>query len=403
MSGKTFSLANAKKAEEKFLMRVYPRQDALFMCGKGMYLYDEHGEAYLDFLSGIGVCALGHSPKVVRDALKKQSAALVHTCNLYYSQPMLELAEYFHKKTGGMLSFFCNSGAEANEAAIKLSRKWGKQNGGRHEIITMLNSFHGRTYGALSATGQEKFKKDFKPVVSGFKHVPFNDVRALEKAITAKTCAVMMEVIQGEGGVVCADENYLRTAAALCKRKNVLLIIDEVQTALRTGKFFAYEHFGIKPDIVTLAKPLASGLPLGAMCAKKNIAEVFQIGDHGTTFGGTPLVCAVSLAVLKEMEKKNFVALASQKGHYLRNKMNELKKKHNVIEGVRGLGLMLGIVFSKPVAKDVQKKCLAKKLVVNAPSANVIRLLPPLIVEKIHADKAVKILDDVLRDVTKEG
>lgn len=379
-------------------MRVYPRQDALFVRGIGMVLYDEKGGKYLDFLSGIGVCALGHSPKVVHDALKKQSATLVHTCNLYYSQPMLELAQYLSKKTGGMLSFFCNSGAEANEAAIKLARKWGKQNGGRHEIITMLNSFHGRTYGALSATGQEKFKKDFKPVVPGFKHVPFNDMRAFKKAVTKKTCAVMLEVIQGEGGVVPADKSYMRVAAALCKKKNILLVVDEVQTAFRTGRFFAYEHFGLKPDIVTLAKPLASGLPLGAMCAKKNIAGVFQIGDHGTTFGGTPLVCAVSLAVMREIEKKKLVAKANAKGEYLKKKILALKTKHDFLDGVRGMGLMLGVVLNKPLAKKIQKLCLERGLILNAPSEYVLRLLPPLIVEKTHIDYAMKIMDGVFHE-----
>lgn len=394
------TLNEAKKSEEKYLMRMYPRQDALFVRGKGVFLFDAEGKKYLDFLSGIGVCALGHSPKVVVDALKKQASTLIHTCNLYHTLPQIALAEYLSKKTRGMLSFFCNSGAEANEAAIKLSRKWGKQNGGRHEVITMLNSFHGRTYGALSATGQKKLQKDFAPCVPGFKAVPFNDVRAIEKAVTNKTCAVMLEIIQGEGGVVCAEKNYLRVVAALCRKKNILLIVDEVQTALRTGKFFAYEHFGLKPDIVTLAKPIASGLPMGVMCAQKNSADMFTTGDHGTTFGGTPLVCAVALAVLNEIEKKKLVAKASAEGGYLRKKILALKTKYDFIDGVRGLGLMLGVVFNQPLAKKIQKLCLESGLVINAPSEYVLRLLPPLIVEKTHIDYAVPILAQVFDEIS---
>lgn len=398
-------LSKVKMLEEKYLMRVYPRQDALFVRGQGMFLFDADGKKYLDFLSGIGVCALGHSPKVVVDALKKQASTLIHTCNLYHTLPQIELAQFLSKKTGGMLSFFCNSGAEANEAAIKLARKWGRVHFSgkpRYEIITALNSFHGRTYGALSATGQEKLKKNFAPCVPGFKHVPFNEIRTLEKAVTKKTCAVMLEVIQGESGVVPAEKNYLRDAQKLCRQKSILLIIDEVQTAFRTGKFFAHEHFGLKPDIVTLAKPIASGFPMGVMCAKKNIAGIFQPGDHGTTFGGTPLVCAVSLAVMREIEKKKLIAKASAKGEYLKSKILALKAKHGFIDGARGMGLMLGVVLNNPAAKKIQKLCLERGIVLNAPSEYVLRLLPPLIVEKTHIDYAVKIMDSVLRVIKKE-
>ncbi len=394
-------LSEAKKLEEKYLTRVYPRQDALFVRGQGMFLFDAEGKKYLDFLSGIGVCPLGHSPKVVVDALKKQASTLIHTCNLYHTLPQIELAQFLSKKTGGMLSFFCNSGAEANEAAIKLARKWGRVHFSgslRYEIITTLNSFHGRTYGALSATGQEKLKKYFMPVVPGFKHVPLNDIHALKKAVTKKTCAVMLEVIQGESGVVPADNRYLRDVQKLCRQKNILLLLDEVQTALRTGEFFAHEHFGLKPDIVTLAKPIASGLPMGVMCARKSVADIFQPGDHGTTFGGTPLVCAVSLSVLKELERKKLVENAAKKGILLRKRLLALKEKHTVIDHVRGMGLMLGVVLNKPVAKEVQKKCLENKLILNAPAPNVLRLLPPLIVEEVHINKAIRILDKVLAE-----
>lgn len=390
------NLKDLEAYEQKYLLAVYPRQPVVFTKGKGVYLFDQQGRKYLDFLSGLSVCSLGHChPKVV-SAIRNQARKLIHTTNLYYTLPAFKLAKFLSELTGGMKCFFCNSGAEANEGAIKLARRWGSAIG-KYEIITAEGSFHGRTLATLAATGQEKFRKGFGPLPEGFLHVPFNNLNALEKAISPRTCAVMLETIQGESGVNVGQDAYIKGVRKLCDEKNILLILDEVQTGLcRTGYFFDYMHYGIKPDILTLAKSLANGIPMGAFLCKPEMASVFSVGDHGSTFGATPLACAASLAVLKELKRHFLDKHARDMGQYFFNKLNALAGKHPVIQEVRGRGLMTGIELKKPVAKDIVLECLTHGLILNAPAPGVIRALPPLIVKEKHINRAVYILDKIL-------
>ncbi|PIU64154.1 MAG: aspartate aminotransferase family protein, partial [Armatimonadetes bacterium CG07_land_8_20_14_0_80_40_9] len=322
------------KLEKKFIITTYTREEVIFTKGKGVYLYDQQGNKYLDFLSGISVCSLGHChPKVV-SAIKNQAKKLIHTSNLYYTIPQIRLANILFELTGGMRAFFCNSGAEANEAAIKLARRWAdleKKEG--YEIITALGSFHGRTLATLAATGQEKYQKGYEPLMPGFKYVPFNDLNALQKAISAKTIAIILEPVQGEGGVYPAELKYLQGARRLSEEGKTLLILDEVQAGLgRCGKMFAYEDYKIKPDILTLAKSIAGGIPMGIMLAREDIASCFKPGDHGSTFGGTPLACAASLAVLKVIREERLAESALNLGKYFIKKLKELKERHKIIK-----------------------------------------------------------------------
>jgi acetylornithine/N-succinyldiaminopimelate aminotransferase len=374
------------------LVNVYGCLPLAFIRGQGSYLFDADGNRYLDLFSGLAVTSLGHGhPGVIR-AIKDQADKLTHVSNVFHTEPTARLAQRLGDRFGGKV-FFCNSGAEANEAAIKLARRWGHEHGGgRFEIISTLGSFHGRTLAALTATGQEKYHNGFFPLMPGFKLVAFDDISATERAIGPDTVAVMIEPIQGEGGVVVPAPDYLRRLRDLCDRRNLLLILDEIQVGIgRTGKFFAHQHAGIHPEIVTLAKALGGGLPIGAMLAKPDVASSFTPGSHGTTFGGNPIACAAALAVLDALDKENVLANAVSMGQYLIDQLRAIAKSSDHIIDVRGLGMIIGIVV-KGETKPIVDACLAEKLIVNGTAGNVVRLLPPLNLSREDADAALAIL-----------
>jgi acetylornithine aminotransferase/acetylornithine/N-succinyldiaminopimelate aminotransferase len=374
------------------LVNIYGCTPIAFTRGQGSHLYDADGKRYLDLFCGLAVTSLGHAHPGVTRAIKDQADKLTHVSNVFHTEPTARLAQRLGDRFGGKV-FLGNSGAEANEAAIKLARRWGHEHrGGRFEVISTLGSFHGRTLATLTATGQEKYHNGFFPLVPGFKLVPFDDLTATERAIGADSVAVMVEPIQGEGGVVVPATDYLRRLRDLCDRHNLLLILDEIQVGIgRTGKFFAYQHAGIRPDIVTLAKALGGGIPIGAMLAKPEIAASFTPGSHGTTFGGNPVACAAALAVLDALEKENVIANAASMGQYLIDQLRAVASSSDRIIDVRGLGMIIGIVV-KGEAKPIVDACLAEKLIVNGTAGNVVRLLPPLNLSREDADAALAIL-----------
>ncbi len=379
------------------LANTYGCLPLAFVRGNGAYLYDAEGNRYLDFFCGLAVTSLGHShPRVVR-AIKEQAEKLTHVSNVFHTEPYARLASRLSKLFGDGRLFFCNSGAEAVETAIKLARRWGHSKGGRFEILTTLGSFHGRTIGALSATGQEKYHQGFLPLVPGFRLVPYDDVAALERAVHDETVAIMVEPIQGEGGVVMPREDYLPRLRELCDRKNLLLIVDEVQTGMgRTGKLFGYQHSGIKPDIITLAKALAGGLPMGAMVARSEVASVLTPGTHGSTFGGNPIASAAALAVLDALEHDGVLENAAEVGGYLISRLREIAKSCPNVAEVRGLGMIIGIVL-KHEAKGPVDACLKERLLVNGTADNVLRLLPPLNLTREEADTGLGIIERALK------
>ncbi|MFH1562982.1 MAG: acetylornithine transaminase [Nitrospirota bacterium] len=382
--------------EKRFMVPVYKRVPVCFVKGAGIKVWDINGKEYLDFF-GQGVNGIGHCHPMLSKAIAEQANTLIHFSNLYYTIPQVELAKKLSEVSFGGKVFFANSGAEANEAAIKLARIYGQ---GRYEIITMANSFHGRTLATLSATGQEKIHKGFEPLVQGFKYVPFNDLEEVEKAITPSTCAILVEPIQGEGGVNVADLGYLKGLRALCDEHKILLILDEVQTGMgRCGKMFGYEHYGIIPDIITMAKWLGSGVPIGAMLAKPQIADLFLPGSHASTFGGNPLACAATLAVINVIIEENLVENARETGQYLMDRLSALKDKYNFIKEVRGKGLIVGMEL-EVAGKSIVDACLQEGLIINCTVEKVLRFLPPLIVTKQDVDKAIRILDNVLQKVS---
>ncbi len=384
----------------------YTKTPLVLERGRGTRVWDSQGNEYLDFFPGWAVSGIGHCHRRVTEAIKRQSERLIHVSNNYYHELQATLAETLVRHAFPGKVFFCNSGAEANEAAFKLVRKLGTPS--RFEIIAMERSFHGRTFAGISATGQQKFREGFEPVVPGFKHVPFNDLTALERAVTAKTIAIVMEPIQGEGGVHVADAQYVSGVKRLCQDKKIYLIFDEVQTGMgRTGRMFCYKNLGVEPDVMTLAKSLGGGFPIGAMLAKKEIADVLSPGTHATTFGGGPLACAASLAVFEAIEKEKLLNNAVIVGSYLFKKLNELRKRHVVIRDVRGMGLMAGIELSIE-GKNIYEECLKRKLLINCTQGNVLRIMPPLIVREKEVNRAIEILDEVLvqeteQRLTKEG
>jgi predicted acetylornithine/succinylornithine family transaminase len=383
---------------DRVMFRTYGRFPITLVRGEGCRVWDEKGKEYLDFVGGIAVCALGHASPVVTRALETQSRELVHVSNLYYTRPQTELAALLVENAFADRVFFCNSGAEANEAAIKLARKYaGEHHGpGRHTIVCMENSFHGRTMATLSATGQHKIQAGYDPLLKGFRFVPFNDLPALEGIMDESVCAVMLEPIQGEGGVIVPGPDYLKGVRDLCNNRQVLLIFDEVQVGMgRTGKLFAYEHFGVEPDIMTLAKALGNGLPIGAMLATEKVSKAFGPGSHASTFGGTPLVTAVSKAVLTSLMEDGWIQNSSEMGVYFKKKLGDLAKKHPVIRQVRGLGLILGVELDVESAAVVQA-CMEKGVLINAPKERVLRFIPPLIIEKEDIDQLIGVLDEVL-------
>jgi len=389
---------------DKYMFKTYARFPLTLVRGDGCRVWDEDGKEYLDFVGGIAVCALGHSSPIVSKALEHQSKELVHVSNLYYTRPQTELARLLVENSFADRVFFCNSGAEANEAAIKLARRYANEKFGpqRHLIISMEDSFHGRTMATLSATGQEKVKAGYNPLLEGFTFVPFNDLESLDQALDESVCAVMLEPIQGEGGVVVPDADYLKGVKALCQDREALLIFDEVQVGMgRTGKLFAHEHYGITPDIMTLAKALGNGLPIGAMLAIEELSNAFGAGSHATTFGGTPLVTAVSKAVVTSLLEDGWIDHCRVVGNYFKESLEELAKKYDFIKEVRGQGLILGVEMMRPGA-EVVKAMMKKGFLINCTQEKVLRFIPPLIVEKEEIDLLVETLENVL-DQLKEN
>jgi acetylornithine aminotransferase/acetylornithine/N-succinyldiaminopimelate aminotransferase len=388
--------------EEKYLMNTYKRYPIKVVRANGTRLWDQDGKEYLDFLSGIAVLNLGHChPKIV-EAVKDQAERFFHVSNLFYVEPQLELAKRICENSFGDKVFFCNSGAEANEAAIKLARKWAKQNRGPHsyKIITFYGSFHGRTLATLTATAQQKFHQGFDPLMPGFVYCPYDDPEALLRAIDDETCAVMLEVIQGEGGVIVPSDNYLEEVRRICDQKRILLILDEVQTGMgRTGKLFGYEHFSIEPDIMTLAKALGGGLPLGAMVAKEHIASVFSPGDHASTFGGNPLSCRAGCVVFEELLEGGVLENCKRQSQYLFEHLCRIAEENSKIKEIRGKGLMIGIELEGPWAEKIVHDCLNKGLILNAPNPRVLRLLPPLVITQGDCDLFLEIFQEVLSGI----
>ncbi|MFA4984075.1 MAG: aspartate aminotransferase family protein [Candidatus Omnitrophota bacterium] len=382
-----------------FIMPTYAKIPLVFVKGKGSCLCDINGRPYLDFFPGWGVCNVGHChPKVMR-AIREQAGKLIFIPNNYYHIAQAKLASELARLSFPSKVFFCNSGAEANEAAIKFSRKFGK--GQRHEIITFQNSFHGRTLAALSATGQKKYQNGFEPLVEGFKTVRFNDLEAVKKAAGDKTVAVMLELVQGEGGVNIAEKDFVQGLRKLCDEKNMLLIIDEVQTGIgRTGKYFCYQNYNVTPDVVTLAKALGGGLPIGTMLVKKDVADILQPGTHASTFGGGPVVCRAALAVLAAIEKEKMLDNAGAMGEFLAARLNALKEKYPVIKEVRGLGLMWGAELEIE-GKKIAERCLEKGLLINCTHERVLRFMPALTVTRKEIERATEILEETLKGVPK--
>jgi acetylornithine/N-succinyldiaminopimelate aminotransferase len=382
---------------DQVIAKTYNRFPIVLTKGQGCYLWDTEGRKYIDFVSGIAVCNLGHAHPKISEALSKQADVLLHVSNLYYTEPQIELAYRLTQNSFADRVFFCNSGAEANEAAIKLARKYFKDKGEkeRYGIITMEKSFHGRTMATLSATGQDKIKKGFEPVLEGFDHIPFNDIDALQKSIGPSTCAVLLEPIQGEGGVRCPEPDYLKAVRRLCDETGILLIFDEIQTGMgRTGKLFAYEHFGIEPDIMTLAKALANGLPIGAMLAREDVAESLGPGAHASTFGGTPIVTAASVQVIKMLLEENIIRHGEEMGVYFKKKLSGLKAGHESIVDVRGMGLLLGMKLN--IEGDaIVNSCMEKGFLINCIQGNILRFIPPLIIEKEEIDALIARLDEI--------
>ena len=386
---------------DQVIANTYKRFPLVLSNGTGCTLYDTNGRRYTDFVAGIAVCNLGHSHVKLTEALSSQAQTLWHVSNLYYTKPQVELADWLVKNSFADRVFFCNSGAEANEAAIKLARKFFNDRGEnqRSRIIAMKQSFHGRTMATLSATGQEKIKKGFAPILEGFDFIPFNDADALDAQIGPQHCAVLIEPIQGEGGVRCPDADYLKTVRRICDKNGILLIFDEIQTGMgRTGKLFAYEHFGVEPDIMTLAKALANGLPIGAMLAREAVASAFGFGAHASTFGGTPIVTAAALEVCKTLVADNVIDRGRNTGEYFRKKLLELKERHPAIVDVRGLGLLLGIKLDFSGGTLVTQ-CMQKGFLINCIQENILRFIPPLIIKKEEIDALTDCLDGLLADI----
>jgi len=381
---------------DKYVMATYSRIPIVIVKGKGLKVWDLDGNEYLDFFPGWAVTGLGHChPKVV-NAVRNYLKKIIHVSNNYYNMLQAKLARKIIENSFEGKVFFCNSGAEANEGAIKLARAYGNAMGGRYEIITMENSFHGRTLAAITATAQPKYQKGFEPLPLGFKYADFNDLKAIEAAITDKTAAIMLEPIQGEGGVNVADESYIKALRDICDKKDLVLIFDEVQTGMgRTGKMFCFEHYGIIPDVMTLAKALGGGLPIGAMAAAKKFADVLKPGMHASTFGGSPIACSAALAVFEAIQKEGLLSNTVKMGEYLAGKLGELKNKKSIIKEIRGKGLMLGVELTIP-GKEIVEKCFKEGLLINCTHDKVLRIMPGMIVTKKQIDKAIEILDKVI-------
>lgn len=392
----------AKAADGSCVMQTYARKPVMFVRGEGMRLFDDEGREHLDFVSGIGAVNLGHAHPAVTAAVAEQAAKLVHVSNLYYVEHRAELAcDVVRLLGGGMRVFFANSGAEANEGAIKIARKWATEaKPGAHTIVTALRSFHGRTLATLAATGQPGKQQAFAPLPPGFVHVPFNDIDALEAALDDSVCALMLEVVQGEGGVWPAAPEYLEAAERLCRERNVLLMLDEVQTGFfRTGPAFSHQALGMTPDVVTIAKAMANGLPIGALVAREEVAAVFAAGDHGSTFGGGPVVCAAGRATIAALEAEHLGANAIDVGEYLQACLTAVAEATGGIAEVRGAGLMVGCSLAEPKAAEIAAHLLAGGVLVNHIGADILRFLPPLVCGKAEIDTLCEAITNALEEV----
>lgn len=384
----------------RYSMNTYNRGTRVIKEAKGCYLKDMEGKEYLDMIAGISVCNLGHSHPAVVEAIQQQAEKLIHISNLYWIPEQVELAKLLVENSFADMAFFCNSGGEANEAAIKLARKYSykKYGEGRNEIIAMTSSFHGRTLATLSITYNKKYQEGFGPMPGGFKFASFNDIDSVKAEITEKTCAIIVEPVQGEGGVNVAEEKFLKELKNICVQKDILLIFDEIQCGMaRTGKLFAYEHFGIEPDIMSLAKALGNGFPIGAMLAIEEVAAAFNPGDHGTTFGGNPLACSAALATLKYILREKLWETVERKGNYFKEQLQTLVEKHPLVKQTKGKGLMLGLELKTAGAPFVQKMA-EEGILINCTAENILRFLPPFIIEERDIRRTVEALDKILSE-----
>jgi len=389
-----------QELERKYFMNTVERVPVTIVRGKGARVWDEDGREYLDFVGGWAVDSLGHCPPVVAEAVTGQVNTLIQTSNQFYTVPQIRLAELLVSNSCLDKVFFCNSGAEANEGAVKLARRYGQHHlNGAYEVISTMGSFHGRTLGMVAATGQPGFQQPYVPLPTGFINVNYNDIEAIKAVTTEQTCAVMLEPIQGEGGVNLPADNYLKMVREWCDQKGILLILDEIQTGIgRTGTLFAYEQYGIEPDVMTLAKGLGGGVPIGAILAKER-ASVFVPGEHGSTFGGNPLMCAAAYATLRFIIDNDIPEKVKKVGQYLIDGLEGLKQKYQFITDVRGRGLLVAVEFSSDIAKSVLTDCLDKGLLVNRLKPNALRFIPPLIISNDDVDEAVGILDKALSNI----
>jgi acetylornithine/N-succinyldiaminopimelate aminotransferase len=383
---------------QKFIMNTYSRQPLVLVKGRGTRVFDSDGKEYIDFVSGVAVCNLGHCHPRVVVALQKQAQRLMHVSNHFHNEPQINLAKALVGRSFADKAFFCNSGTESVEAAIKLARRYGREilKQDRYEIITMRGSFHGRTLGALAATAQERFHKGFEPVVPGFRYVPYNDLKAVEEAVNDHTCAVLVEPLQGEGGVNVPSAGYFKGLRDICDRHGVLLMLDEIQTGMgRTGKLFAYEHSGTTPDVMMLAKGLGAGMPIGALLATDKAAEALAPGTHGSTFGGNPLACAAALAALETLVEDDIIIPAvAHLGRYFLQGLLNLKKKYPFVKDIRGLGLLTGMELDFP-CKDIVSACMKEGMLINCTMDTILRFMPPLIITEEEIDMLLEVLGGI--------
>jgi acetylornithine/N-succinyldiaminopimelate aminotransferase len=396
-------MSNWQELDRKYLMNTYKRIPVTLVRGEGARVWDERGKEYIDFVAGVAVNALGHAHPAIVNALSDQARTLIHTSNHFHTVPQIHLAKLLIENSCFDKVFFCNSGAEASEGAVKLARRYGKLHlNGAYEVITATNSFHGRTLAMVAATGQPKLQEPYTPLPEGFVNVEYDTIDAIKKASGRKTCAVMLEAIQGEGGVNVPHDGYLKEVRSWCDEQGILLILDEIQTGMgRTGTLFAYQYYGIEPDIITLAKGLGGGVPIGAFLAKEK-ASVFGPGDHGSTFGGNPLACSAGYATVKYILEHNVVENCQQVGDYLKASLEALKARFETVVEVRGRGLLLALELTSDIADSVVKACLEDGLLLNAVKPNAVRFMPPLIIGKRDIDKAMGILERVLARVGKD-
>jgi len=389
-----------QELEQKLFLRTVNRVPLTLVRGQGALVWDDQGREYLDFVGGWAVNSLGHCPAVVVEALEKQAKTLIQASNQFYTIPQIELAQLLIGHSCLDRVFFCNSGAEANEGAVKLARRYGKlQLNGAYEVITSHSSFHGRTLAMTAATGQSKFQEPYIPLPEGFVSVEYNNVEAIKQATNKQTCAVILEPIQGEGGVNIPDDDYLKKVQSWCREKGILFIMDEIQTGIgRTGTLFAYEQYGIEPDIMTLAKGLGSGVPIGALLAKENVS-LFSPGEHGSTFGGNPLVCAAAYATVKYIIDNDIPGQVKRVGNYFMTKLESLKRQFDFITDLRGRGLLIALEFDQEIAEKLVLSCVDRGLLVNKVKPNALRFMPPLIITEKEVDRAIGILGDALGEI----